>query len=185
MPDLEKLLAFTALGDRGAFAELYEATRRRAWAICLRLLRTTDLAEDAMQDAYVKIWHQAASYRPAAGAAEPWLAAIVRNTCLDRLRALRREQTRSLDDELEHVAEIADPAPDPQQRLEASMSQGRLQECFDALKMQQRELLTESYVLGLSHAELSAQRGMALGTVKTVIRRAVLALRECLAGAGS
>ena len=182
MPDLEKLLAFTALGDRAAFAELYEATRRRAWGICLRLLREHDLAEDAMQDAYVKIWHQAGSYRPAVGNAEAWLAAVVRNTCLDRLRSRRRERSESLD-ELALAEHIADAAPGPEQRMEASLSQGRLQQCFDALKAQQRELLTDSYVLGLSHAELSARRGMALGTVKTIIRRSVLALRDCLAGA--
>ena len=181
MPDLEKLLAFSALGDRGAFACLYEATRRRAWAICLRLLRRTDLAEDALQDAYVKIWHLAASYRPSAGSAEAWLAAVVRNTCLDRLRAQQREQAHRLDDP-EQALQVADPRADPEQQLQASLSQGRLQECFDALKQQQRELLTDAYVLGLSHSELSTRRGMALGTVKTIIRRSVLALRECLGG---
>ena len=184
MPDLDRLLAFTALGDRDAFARLYDATRRRAWAICLRLLRDPAQAEDAMQDAYVKIWHQATSYRPASGAPESWLAAVVRNTCLDRLRARRREAADSLD-ELPDAAQLADPAPGPEQRLQASLSQGRVRECFDALKPQQRELLTDSYVLGLSHSELSLRRGLALGTVKTIIRRSVLALRDCLGQAAS
>ena len=180
MPDLEKLLAFTALGDREAFSRLYEATRRRAWAICLRLLRDSTQAEDAMQDAYVKIWHQAASYRPASGAAEAWLAAVVRNTCRARLRAQRRDLADSLD-ELPDAVEYADPAPNPEQRLEASLAQGQVRRCFEQLQPRQRELLTESYVLGLSHSELSERFGMALGTVKTVIRRSVLALRDCLA----
>lgn len=184
MPDLEKLLAFTALGDRDAFSQLYEATRRRAWAICLRLLRDPAQAEDAMQDAYVKVWHQASSYRPAAGAAEAWLAAVVRNTCRDRLRSQRRDLADSME-ELPAATELADPAPNPEQRLEASLSQGRVRQCFEALQPRQRELLTDSYVLGLSHSELSERRGMALGTVKTIIRRSVLALRDCLGQAAS
>ena len=182
MPDLQRLLAFSALGDRDAFAQLYEATRRRAWAICLRLLRDPAQAEDAMQDAYVKVWHQARRYRPALGAAEAWLAAVVRNTCLDRIRASRRDPAESLD-QLPEQAQPHDSAPGPEQRLQASLSQRRLQQCFDQLQPRQRELLSDSYILGLSHAELSARRGLALGTVKTLIRRSVLALRECLAGA--
>ncbi len=181
MPDLQRLLAFSALGDRDAFAQLYEATRRRAWAICLRLLRDPAQAEDAMQDAYVKVWHQARRYRPALGAAEAWLAAVVRNTCLDRIRASRRDPAESLD-QLPEQAQPQDSAADPQQRLQASLSQRRLQHCFEQLQPRQRELLSDSYILGLSHAELSARRGLALGTVKTLIRRSVLALRECLGG---
>uniref|UniRef100_E6PVB1 Putative RNA polymerase sigma factor n=1 Tax=mine drainage metagenome TaxID=410659 RepID=E6PVB1_9ZZZZ len=185
MPDLEKLLAYTALADQQAFAALYEATRRRGWAICLRLLRDPAQAEDAMQEAYVKIWHQAASYRPTQGAAEVWLATVVRNTCLDKLRAKGREPVESLD-AMEVPLDPADTAPGPEQLLERSMSHGSLERCFDELKPQQRELLTHSYVMGMSHGELAKLSGMALGTVKTIIRRAILALRACLGeGAGS
>lgn len=179
MPDLEKLLAYTALADQQAFAALYQATRRRAWAICLRLLRDPSVAEDAMQDAYVKVWHQAASYRPAQGSAQAWLAAVVRNTCLDKLRALGREPVDSMD-AMDAPVDPADTAPGPEQVLERSMSHGTLERCFGALKPQQRELLTQTYVMGHSHRELASQSGIALGTIKTVIRRAVIALRECL-----
>ena len=179
MPDLEKLLAYAALADQQAFAALYQATQRRAWAICLRLLRDPSAAEDAMQDAYVKVWHQAASYRPAQGSAQAWLAAVVRNTCLDKLRALRREPVESMD-AMDAPVDPADAAPGPEQLLERSMSHGTLERCFGALKPQQRELLTQTYVMGHSHRELASLNGMALGTLKTVIRRAVIALRECL-----
>lgn len=179
IPDLEKLLAYAALGDHQAFASVYDATRRRAWAICLRLLRDRALAEDALQDAYVKVWHQAVNYRPAQGAAEAWLATVVRNTCLDKLRALKREPVDSMD-AMHTPLDPADAAPGPEQQLERSMSHGSLDRCFGQLKAQQRELLTHSYVMGLSHGELAARTGMALGTIKTIIRRAILALRACL-----
>ena len=179
IPDLEKLLAYSALGDHQAFAAVYDATRRRGWAICLRLLQDRALAEDALQDAYVKVWHQAANYRPTQGAAEAWLATVVRNTCLDKLRALKREPVESMD-AMHTPLDPVDGAPGPEQRLERSLSHGSLDRCFEQLKPQQRELLTHSYVMGLSHGELAARTGMALGTIKTIIRRAILALRACL-----
>lgn len=182
MPDLQSLLAYTALADREAFAQLYAATRSRAWAICLRLLRDTAAAEEAMQDAYVKIWSQAASYRPHLGSAEAWLSALVRNTCLDRLRASKREAqyvvaVPSSDDD--DPVEIADHRT-PEALLEAGLRGQAMEECLGRLQPRQRDLLAAAYVMGQSHAEVARERAMPLGTVKTLIRRAVLLLRDCL-----
>ncbi|MGC9162409.1 MAG: sigma-70 family RNA polymerase sigma factor [Thiomonas sp.] len=182
MPDLQSLLAYTALADREAFAQLYAATRSRAWAICLRLLRDTAAAEEAMQDAYVKIWSQAASYRPHLGSAEAWLAALVRNTCLDRLRASRREAQyvvaapSSDDDDPEEIADHRTP----EALLEAGLQGQAMEDCLGRLQPRQRDLLAAAYVMGQSHAEVARERAMPLGTVKTLIRRAVLLLRDCL-----
>lgn len=182
MPDLQSLLAYTALADRDAFSQLYAATRSRAWAICLRLLRDTAVAEEAMQDAYVKIWHQAASYRPHLGSPEVWLSALVRNTCLDRLRAMQRESRylvpmRSGDDD--DPPEIADHRT-PEAVLEAGLQGRKLEDCFGQLQARQRDLLAAAYIMGQSHTEVARERAMPLGTVKTLIRRAVLLLRDCL-----
>jgi RNA polymerase sigma-70 factor (ECF subfamily) len=181
MPDLQSLLAYTALADREAFSQLYAATRSRAWAICLRLLRDTAAAEEAMQDAYVKVWSQAGSYRPHLGSPEAWLSALVRNTCLDHLRASQREAqyvvaNPSEDDD---PPEIADHRT-PEALLEAGMQGQKMQDCLGQLQPRQRELLAAAYVMGQSHAEVARERAMPLGTVKTLIRRAVLALRDCL-----
>ena len=185
MPDLQSLLAYTALADREAFAQLYAATRSRAWAICLRLLRDTAAAEEAMQDAYVKIWSQAASYRPHLGSAEAWLSALVRNTCLDRLRASKREAQHVLamqpqgDEGNDDPVEIADHRT-PEALLEAGLQGQAMEDCLGRLQPRQRDLLAAAYVMGQSHAEVARERAMPLGTVKTLIRRAVLLLRDCL-----
>lgn len=179
MTDLPTLLAYTALADQEAFAQLYQRTRARAWAICLRLLRDRQAAEDAMQDAYVKVWNQAATYRPQLGLAEAWLASIVRHTCLDHLRDSRRTASRRVElDDVAETAELADPrSPEV---LMASRLGGREEECIDQLQERQRDLLTAAYVMGQSHAELARERQMPLGTVKTLIRRAIVAVRDCL-----
>jgi len=181
MPDLQSLLAYTALSDRDAFSQLYAAMRSRAWAICLRLLRDTAAAEEAMQDAYVKIWSQAASYRPHLGSPEVWLAALVRNTCLDRLRANKREAqylapARTEDDDPPEIADYRTP----EALLEAGLQGQHVEDCLGQLQPRQRDLLAAAYVMGQSHAELAGERAVPLGTVKTLIRRAVLLLRDCL-----
>ncbi len=179
MVNLEALIAFSALSDREAFARLYAATRPHAWAICLRLLRQREAAEEAMQDAYIKIWHQAAHYRPQLGDARGWLATIVRNTCLDHLRRQRRDDRHRVDPDPEDAElEGIDPRS-PEALLEVSAS-ASLDDCMERLDLRQRDLLTESYVLGLSHTELAARRSMPLGSVKTAIRRGLQALRDCL-----
>ena len=182
MPDLQSLLAYTALADRDAFSQLYAATQSRAWAICLRLLRDRSFAEEAMQDAYVKVWHQAASYRPALGSPEAWISALVRNTCLDRLRANKREAQYVVSlqgDEADDPPEIADDRT-PEALLEARLQGQPMEDCLGQLQPRQRELLAAAYVMGQSHAEVARERALPLGTVKTLIRRAVLFLRDCL-----
>lgn len=182
MPDLQSLLAYTALADRDAFGQLYAATQNRAWAICLRLLRDRSAAEEAMQDAYVKVWHQAASYRPSLGSPEAWLSALVRNTCLDRLRASKREAQYVVplqgenDDDLPEIPDHRTP----EHLLEAGLQGRQMEDCMGQLQPRQRDLLAAAYVLGQSHAEVARERVMPLGTVKTLIRRAVLFLRDCL-----
>ncbi|MFZ5577813.1 MAG: sigma-70 family RNA polymerase sigma factor [Pseudomonadota bacterium] len=182
MPDLQSLLAYTALADRDAFGQLYAATQHRAWAICLRLLRDRPAAEEAMQDAYVKVWHQAGSYRPSLGSPEAWLSALVRNTCLDRLRASKREAQYVVpmqgDDENE-LSEIPDHRT-PEHLLEAGLHGRQMEDCLGQLQPRQRDLLAAAYVLGQSHAEVARERAMPLGTVKTLIRRTVQFLRDCL-----
>ncbi len=180
MPDLSALLAYTALADQQAFAELYEQTRARSWTICRRMLGDDQLAEDAMQDAYVRIWHQAGSYRPHLGDAQAWLATVVRNVCRDRLRALSREGAHRSDgaDAQGDPPEVADHRT-PEAVLDARM-RSSVEDCFEQLAPRQRDLLTAAYVMGQTHGELARERGLPLGTVKTLIRRAVLALRACL-----
>src|SRR3954452_18473118 len=86
---LADLLARSALGNQGAFEELYRTTSGRLYAIALRLLRDRALAEEVLQDAFVSVWHHAGSYATTKSQPLTWLASIVRNRSLDLLR--RRE----------------------------------------------------------------------------------------------
>src|SRR5690349_10972032 len=89
----------TARGDRAAFRALYENTSSHLLGLLLRMLRRRDLAEEALQDCYVRIWRNAGTYAPERGAPMAWLVGIARNRALDLLRRNRPEV--SLDDDPE------------------------------------------------------------------------------------
>ena len=182
-----KLMARVAVGDRNSFKALYQLTSPRLFAMCLRLLRARELAEDALQDAFIKIWNSAASYRPERGTALGWLARIVRNQCLDYLRNRRVETTHRVDphgdgdEDLLNTLAAADQKS-PERLAEAASENERLARCLQALKSQQQELISVAYTEGLSHSELARRFTLPLGTVKTLIRRALLSLKVCLEG---
>ena len=85
--DLDDLLAQVTLGDKIAFASLYDATSSKLFGTLLRILKTRAEAEDALQDVYVKIWQKAGSYRADRAKPMTWLISIARNHAIDRLRA--------------------------------------------------------------------------------------------------
>ena len=90
-PPFEDLLLAVAGGERDAFAALYRASASQLFTLALRILKRRDAAEDVLQEAFVNVWRHAVDYRPEKGSAMGWMATIVRNRALDRLRRARPE----------------------------------------------------------------------------------------------
>src|SRR5690348_8617466 len=84
---LNGLVAATARKDEAAFAALYNLTKRRLFGVALTVLRRRDLAEDVLQEAYIRVWRNAARFDPARGTALTWMATIVRNLAIDAMRS--------------------------------------------------------------------------------------------------
>ena len=80
------LLSATAQGDKQAFTNLYNTTSGQLFAVSLKMLGRRELAEEVLQEAYVKIWHNAAEYQHGKGAVLTWMISIVRYRALDMLR---------------------------------------------------------------------------------------------------
>ncbi|MBP0466340.1 sigma-70 family RNA polymerase sigma factor [Roseomonas sp. PWR1] len=174
--DLPALLAAVAAGDRAALRGVYERQSVRLFGVANAILRDRDAAADALQDAFVKVARRAGQFDPARGAAEAWLASIVRHAALDIIRARGRE-TPTDDPTLGDEA----VAPEAEEKLAASSEGRRLQYCLAGLEPKNREGIILAFVHGLSHPQIAARLGTPLGTVKSWIRRGLLALRECLA----
>lgn len=181
-PDLQRLLSRVALGDRGAFRELYEACAPRLLGVALRLLRRRDQAEDVLQDTFVAVWHRAATYSPQASQPMTWLTAIVRNRALDLLRGRDRDAVErgSGEDADERLAGLEDEAPGPLTLLEQAADALHIRGCLDAIDGPQRQCLALAYYHGLSHSELAGHLGAPLGSVKVWLRRGIERLRRCL-----
>ena len=89
--ELVWLIAAVAKGDEAAFERLYAATRAKLFGVVLRILRRQDLAEEVIQEAYVKIWHSAGQFNPALSSPITWMASIARNRAIDVVRFLVEE----------------------------------------------------------------------------------------------
>jgi RNA polymerase sigma-70 factor (ECF subfamily) len=172
------LLRQCAIKDQIAFKQLYEETSPKLLSLCLRLLQDKQLAEDVLQEGFIKIWDKAETYAPGKGKAMTWMATVVRNKALDKLRSLK---TKAAETEIQYEGlEFAstDLQPDSLENLSQDI-QG-LMECLKRLKPAQRECILLSYYYGHTHQELSDQLKKPLGTVKAWIRRGLEDLRPCL-----
>lgn len=179
--DLVEMLAKTGQGDRQAFAMLYQATSAKLFGLALRILASRDLAEEALQDAFVKIWHSADTYKADKAAVMTWMTAIVRNRCLDLLRAAPKEQ--GLNDE-ESFDDWASDDLGPMENAAALSETKALMQCLKQLAPLHRQAFALSYFHGLAHEQLASQLAQPLGTIKTWLRRGLETLKNCMGASG-
>ncbi|WDE08018.1 sigma-70 family RNA polymerase sigma factor [Thalassomonas viridans] len=174
------LLSATSQGDKRAFSLLYQATAGKLFALCLKILGNKAYAEEALQDAFVKIWHNAGEYQSAKGAVMTWMTSIVRYRCLDMLRQkkVRKEQVL---DEARVAAKSDNPSLSGHLDDELSYEKNsKLADCMNALDQQQKQAIHLAYFKGFSHHEVVQHINSPLGTVKSWIRRGLLQLQRCL-----
>jgi RNA polymerase sigma factor (sigma-70 family) len=187
-------LSRCALGDRQAFRKLYEATSPRLLGVIAQLVGRGAVAEDLLQDVYVRVWKAASQYRPGAGSPMAWMAATARYRAIDHLRSRgsRPEvalgdlkpnaQMDEIDDDPTH--RMPDPGPGPAKAFEAQAEAGAVQTCLQTLQGAQQQSISLAYYQGLSHNEIAAHLGAPLGSVKTWVRRGLIALKACLERCG-
>src|SRR5512139_3201220 len=184
--ELAQLMSHAALGDRAAFARLYDLTSPQLFAVVLRIQRDRALAEDLLQEVYVNVWRSIGSFDAAQSQPMTWLTSIARNRAID---SLRRAQTQPVvqsvhrdddDDGADLDQQVADEAPGPLELLSQAGDARRLDTCMKGLTAPQRQSVALAFFDGLSHAEVATHLRQPLGTVKSWVRRALLSLKDCL-----
>ena len=168
--------------DAVAFRQLYNATSSKLFGFALRILHKQELAEEALQEGFVAIWNNAATYQSHLAAPMTWMATIVRNKAFDVLR--RSDDTVEIDAEQfdgEVMNALKDPQATPIEALQMSGDAKALAYCMSALEGLHRQVIALAYYHDLSHSEVAQQMALPIGTVKTWIRRSLERLRTCLA----
>jgi RNA polymerase sigma-70 factor (ECF subfamily) len=161
--ELAQLLQNCAARDSGAFRVLYEKTSPILFARLLRMLRRRSVAEEALQEVFVRIWERAAQYEIQRGRALAWMITIARYCAID---LMRRERLTLIGDDA--LAEVADENAAEPGALEKP---NHFDECIGQLSQTTQHCLTLAFVEGRSHDEIARLTSSPLGSVKSWIRR--------------
>ena len=179
--ELAQLLQRCAAKDSAAFRTLYDKTSPIVFARLLRMLRRRSVAEEALQDVYVRIWQRAAQFEAHRGRALAWMVTIARYCAIDLMR--RERLTLVSDDSLADLADRnqADEGTGASVDFEKP---NNFDDCVGRLNDKTRQCLTLAFVEGRSHDEIARLTTNPLGSVKSWIRRGLLSLKECLSAEG-
>ena len=172
---LKKLLAQCSLGNRRAFETLYRSVAPRLHSVALHCMGRRDLAEEVVQESFVRIWHNAARYEPRLSAPLTWMITITRHQAIDQLRKQRELPLSDLQQDA-----LTDQSPGADEQLDTARQAKALNQCLEQLEGKQRQTLTRAYFHGHSARELAEQLAEPLGSVKSWIRRGMERLRRCL-----
>lgn len=174
--ELVWLLAAVAKGDQPAFERLYAATRAKLYGVTLRILRRADLADEVIQETYLKIWSSAGQFDPALASPITWMVAIARNRAID---LLRKKAEISIE-EVPEVMDLAADTPEPLAAREMTEELKRLLACIGRLDAERRKLVLLAYYNGFSREQLAKQFGKPVSSIKTWLRRSLIEIRACL-----
>jgi RNA polymerase sigma-70 factor, ECF subfamily len=178
---LEHALARVSKGDARAFRRVYELTKAHLFSQALRIVKRRELAEDVLQDVYVKVWDRAHQYDPSVAKPMTWLIAMVQHRAIDLLRA-RRGEMDSLsyttggtlpDDEVTEAAGTEDGGA-------RAVDSSRIGICLQRLNAQHRQAVALAYYQGLTHAEVASHLCVPLGSVKGWLHRGLDHLRRSM-----
>ena len=189
--ELAQLLARSGLGDRRAFAELYDKTSGYLFGVVLRIQRDRAVAEELLQEIYVTLWKAAAGFEAARSQPLTWLTHIARNRAIDSLRRAEAQPRTVVvavggadgddDDAPRRLLEaVPDEAAGPLELLGQASDARQLGQCMQHLSAAQRQSVALAFYDGLSHAEVAERLRQPLGTVKSWVRRALMTLKSCL-----
>jgi RNA polymerase sigma-70 factor (ECF subfamily) len=169
LDDLD-LLSQIATGDQNAMSVFFDRYSGMVYSVALRVLRDAGEAEDVMQEIFIQIWQNPQSYVAGRGSLGGWLVVTARNRSIDKLR--RRKPT-------DPVELFTLPSPlNLAQESERNLLIEKIQNAMTRLRAEQRSSLQLAFFEDLTHSEIAEKTGDPLGTIKTRIRLALIAIRK-------
>jgi RNA polymerase sigma-70 factor, ECF subfamily len=173
--DFAPVLPDVARGDRAAVGRCMARYGALVWSIARRLSPTPADAEDATQEVFLDLWRSAARFDPARGSEPMFVTMIARRRLIDRLRAMRPR----IENELPGLEEWTMQVPQ-ESRADRAAEAAIARAVLETLPPEQQRVIDLCIVHGLSHSEVATRIGMPLGTVKTLVRRGLIKIRQSL-----
>jgi RNA polymerase sigma-70 factor (ECF subfamily) len=169
----QELITALKARDDQAFSYLYDHYSGSLYSIILQIVKSSETANDVLQEVFVNIWRKIESYDPVKGRLFTWMLNISRNASIDFLRSKSYQNSRK-------NQEITDNVYGNDQVNQISTDNIGLSKFLGKLRPEQRVLIELAYFKGYTHDEIAQIEDIPLGTVKTRIRNALLQLRELL-----
>jgi RNA polymerase sigma-70 factor, ECF subfamily len=171
----EELISLVETGDARAFATLYDRHGRAAYSLAYRMMGERQAAEDLVQDALLKVWRNAGSYRAERGSVRTWVLSIVHNRGIDQLRT--HASRRRTQDRVEANAPKSQPSEAFAETWRNSQRE-QVREALVTLPPEQFKILELAYFSGYTHVEISELLDLPLGTVKGRMRLGLKKIRD-------
>jgi RNA polymerase sigma-70 factor, ECF subfamily len=171
----EELISFVGRGDAEAFAVLYDRHSRPAYSLAYRMMGERQAAEDLVQDALLKVWRAATSYRAERASVRTWILSIVHNRGIDQIRS--SASRRRTQEQIEATA----PTVQPSEAFAESWrnaQRDQVREALSTLPEEQLKTLELAYFSGFTHLEIAELLGLPLGTVKGRMRLGLKKMRD-------
>jgi RNA polymerase sigma-70 factor (ECF subfamily) len=172
----EELVRRLQARDPEALSDLYDRFGKLAWSVILSIVRDAAIAEDLVQETFLRAWNRANGFEASRGALGPWLLTIARNQAIDHVRSQSYRMDRCVYelDATEHPALFLDMESTI---LNANYARA-IRNAITKLNANQRKVIELAYYEGLSQTEMAERMGQPLGTVKTWVRTALKNLRD-------
>jgi RNA polymerase sigma-70 factor (ECF subfamily) len=171
----EDLISLAGDGDAQAFAVLYDRHSRAAYSLAYRMMNGRQAAEDLAQDAFLKVWRAATSYRADRGCVQAWILSIVHNRGIDQLRS--HASRRRTQDKVEASAARSQPS-EAFAETWCNSQREQVREALNTLPQEQLKILELAYFSGYTHVEIAELLDLPLGTVKGRMRLGLRKLKK-------
>src|SRR5580704_13530939 len=172
-----ELVARLQRRDPQALAELYDRYGRLVYSLIVRVVRDGAIAEDLVQETFLRVWNRVHGFDGDKGSIGPWLLAVARNRAIDYLRSSSGRERNAVEfEETDHPALYTDMERDILSSDNARVLKGALNKLSPNL----RQVIELAYFEGLTQTEMAERMGQPLGTVKTWVRAALKSLRDDL-----
>lgn len=171
-----------AAADLDALALVYDRYGAVAYSLAVRTLGDPRMAEDVVQETFLKLWNSASSFDESRGSIRAWILTSVRNRSVDQMRGRGAHERKELG--LDSVEDLPAASADPWREVAATMERDAVREALARLPVEQRQAVELAFFGGYTHREIAEISRVPLSTVKGRMRLALEKLHSYLEGKG-